>query len=69
MSGLGMGDVGLVTIDEAAAQLDVKPATIRQWRKRYPIRSVKMEGRVMLSLNDLWRVEQQTRRETRGRSR
>lgn len=69
MTGLGVHDVGLVTIDEAAEQLGVKPATIRSWRKRYPIRSVKMEGRVLLSLNDLWNVERQTRRQSRGRPR
>ena len=69
MTGLGVGDVGLVTIDEAAEQLGVKPSTVRSWRKRYPIRSVRMEGRVLLSLNDLWRVERQTRRAARGRPR
>lgn len=70
MSGsLGPEDYGLVTMDEAAAELGVKPSTIRSWRRRYPIRSVTREGRVLLSLNDLWRVEQQTRRAGRGTAR
>ncbi|GAB3889052.1 MerR family transcriptional regulator [Terrabacter terrigena] len=69
MTPLDVGAVALVTVDEAAARLGVPAATIRQWKRRYKVRSTKVDGRLLLALADLWDVEHNTRKNPRGRAR
>ena len=66
---LSVDDVALVTVAEAAARLGVEPATIRQWKRRYQVRSTTERGMLLLSLSDLWDIERDTRTKGRGRAR
>lgn len=60
--------VEYVTITQAAAELDVDQALIRDWQRRGLVAPVaKVRGRNVYALADLWDVERNTRNRSRPR--
>ena len=60
------GQIGLLTISEAAEVAGVSPATVRSWVLRYRLPTVRVDGRVMLGERALYECERARRRDGRG---
>ena len=50
-----------LTIDDAARQVRVNPATLRQWKSRAKVRAHVIDGRVWLHMGDVIHAERQWR--------
>lgn len=64
-----IGDLGLITVEEAASACGVTPATVRQWVRRYCLPAVQWSGRTLVSELAVLDCERARRREPRGRPR
>ena len=60
---------GLVTLQEAAADLGRPVKTIDNWVRRYKLPTRKTGKTLWVRLQDIWDVERRTRVEQRGRPR